>query len=203
MRLREQELADQLQVSRTPVREAVRRLAHELLVDVEPNRGVRVRTLPLEEGLETYEVRLMLEVRAAGLAAERLAAEDIATLRAACRNVTSTKVARDFSHHIRADMHFHATIAQISRHSTLIELIRTLNHRVTRLRALTLEQVLGPDARSQHEEIAEAVLCRNPDKARAAMANHLEYFIRILQSHLEPAATQGSESRQVGEEVNR
>src|SRR5690625_7566016 len=70
--LREHELAESLGVSRTPVREAVRRLVQEGHLVLEPNKGVRVPQLSLDEAVATYEVRERLVTTAAGLAARRM-----------------------------------------------------------------------------------------------------------------------------------
>jgi DNA-binding GntR family transcriptional regulator len=81
--LRQEQLSEQFQVSRTPVREALRRLAALGLVSFVPNRGVRVRTVSREELREAFLVRAELEGLATGLAAERLTPEDLHELEAA------------------------------------------------------------------------------------------------------------------------
>jgi DNA-binding GntR family transcriptional regulator len=79
--LREQEIAETLAISRTPVREAVRRLGQEGLLEISPNRGVRVRELTPKEAVDTYEVRALLESRAARLAAQRATPDEVARLK--------------------------------------------------------------------------------------------------------------------------
>src|SRR3954449_10588819 len=75
--LRQEQLSEQFQVSRTPIREALRRLAALGLVDFVPNRGVRVRTLAREELHEAFLVRAELEGLATELAAERMTEQDL------------------------------------------------------------------------------------------------------------------------------
>ena len=81
--LRQEQLSEQFEVSRTPIREALRRLAALGLVSFEPNRGVRVRTLTREELREAFLVRAELESLATELAAPRITDEALAELDAA------------------------------------------------------------------------------------------------------------------------
>src|SRR5438105_6431078 len=81
--LRQEQLSERFQVSRTPVREALRRLAALGLVSFEPNRGVRVRTLSRAELHEAFLVRAELESLATEVAAEKATPEDLAELDAA------------------------------------------------------------------------------------------------------------------------
>ena len=78
--LRQEHLSEQFQVSRTPVREALRRLAALGLVNFEPNRGVRVRMLSLDEIREAFMVRAELESLATALATPKMTDDDLAEL---------------------------------------------------------------------------------------------------------------------------
>src|SRR5579863_4524896 len=78
--LRQEQLSEQFNVSRTPIREALRRLAALGLVSFVPNRGVRVRTISREELHEAFMVRAELEALATGVAAEKIAADELAEL---------------------------------------------------------------------------------------------------------------------------
>ncbi|MFN2628201.1 MAG: GntR family transcriptional regulator [Gaiellaceae bacterium] len=81
--LRQEQLSEQFKVSRTPIREALRRLAALGLVDFHPNRGVSVRTVSRQELHEAFLVRAELESLATALAADRMTADDLADLRSA------------------------------------------------------------------------------------------------------------------------
>ncbi len=81
--LRQEQLSDQFNVSRTPIREALRRLAALGLVSFVPNRGVRVRTISREELHEAFMVRAELEALATGVAAQKTTSEDLGELEAA------------------------------------------------------------------------------------------------------------------------
>lgn len=130
-RLVEQRLAEELDVSRTPVREAVRRLESEGLVVVARNRGAHVRPLAEGEVADLYEVRARLEAYAAELAAARATPADVATLRSAAdafadgvgrasgagRGVESV---RALDH---ANAAFHGTLHAVSRHGRIRQLV--------------------------------------------------------------------------------
>ena len=134
-RLVEQRLAEELQLSRTPVREALRMLQSEGLVTFEPNRGARVRSLTVADITDLYELRGRLEAMAAELAAMRATADQLERLGAA---------EADFAHAadaarsgdldaVRAVFHqndvFHLTVLEAAHHERLTQsLIRTVDH---------------------------------------------------------------------------
>src|SRR5690606_34259105 len=112
-------LSEQLEVSRTPVREAVLRLADLGLVEIERNRGVRIRGVSVADVREVFELRLLLEVPAAAAAArtadDRLRSELIANV-AATRRHAEAGNEPDFS---RVDRDFHALVASATRNPRL------------------------------------------------------------------------------------
>ncbi len=181
--LREQELAENLHVSRTPVREAVRQLAQEGLLVIEPNRGVRVPSLSLEEAANTYAVREPLEAMAARLAATRTTAADHAELRA--HLVAMEAVADDdFAEHIRTDDDFHSLVARLSGNPVLQETIERLSHRVMRVKILTRDVNKGAAAHAQHARIVTAITANDPPAAAAAMAEHIRTNLEIVKDRL-------------------
>jgi len=181
--LREQELAENLRVSRTPVREAVRLLAQEGLLVIEPNRGVRVPSLSLSEAADTYAVREPLEAMAARLAAARTGAADHAELKshlAAMEAVADD----DFPEHIRTDDAFHSLIATLSGNPVLQETIERLSHRVMRVKILTRDVNTTAAAHAQHARIAAAITANDPPAAAAAMAEHIRTNLEIVKARL-------------------
>lgn len=134
-RLVEQRLAEELQLSRTPVREALRRLQSEGLVAFEPNRGARVRSLTVEGIADLYELRGRLEAMAAELAATRATAGELDRLADAHEAFASAADAarggeldsiRSVSH--RNDV-FHLTLLEAAHHEHLTQaLVRTVDH---------------------------------------------------------------------------
>lgn len=185
--LREQEIAQSLQVSRTPVREAVRRLAQEGFLDLVPNRGAQVRSITLLEAVEVYEVRDRLEAMAAKLAAEKADASDRAVLRemlAEMHGLAET----DFVGQIRADNEFHLALASLAGNSVLADLIERLQARVTRAKVVTRDVNSSRLARAQHLEIVEAIEAGDGDAAEVAMRRHIRMNLDILAERLGPQA---------------
>src|SRR5437764_11046252 len=90
--LRQEQLSEQFEVSRTPIREALRRLAALGLVSFVPNRGVRVRTISREELHEAFLVRAELEALATEVAATKMTADDLAELEAAEPDLAKTSI---------------------------------------------------------------------------------------------------------------
>lgn len=134
-RLVEQRLAEDLQLSRTPVREALRMLQSEGLVRFEPNRGARVRSLTVNDIADLYELRGRLEAMAAELAATRATPEELARLDAAEVEFARTaQLAGDGDvEAIRVVFHhndvFHLTVLEAAHHERLTQsLVRTVDH---------------------------------------------------------------------------
>lgn len=134
-RLVEQRLAEDLALSRTPVREALRMLQSEGLVRFEPNRGARVRSLTVADIADLYELRGRLEAMAAELAATRSTPEQLARLDAAEADFAAAVTAarhgdidavRQVFHHNDV---FHLTLLEAAHHDRLTQaLVRTVDH---------------------------------------------------------------------------
>lgn len=182
--LREQEIAARLDVSRTPVREAVRQLAQEGLVVIEANRGVRVVDLSADEAVATYEVRKRLEAMAAGLAARRITPDGRRELERFLLDMEAVPGARpDIL--LQADAAFHACIARLAGNPVLHELIGKLNDRVNRVKIVTRDVNGTRLAREQHRTIFDAVSAGDPRAAEDAMATHIETNLNIIRERLQ------------------
>lgn len=190
--LREKELAESLNVSRTPVREAVRQLAQEGFLLIEANRGVRVRSLSLAEAIDTYEVREKLESMAAGLAARNVDAAARTELEAHLRAMAA--VARDDqAEHIRTDNEFHSLVARLSGNQVLEELVERLSERVMRVKVLTRDVNVSALARQQHEGIVAAISAGDVAAAESTMSQHIRTNLRIVMQRLEAAGEEGDQ----------
>ena len=177
-RLAQAELADQLGISRGSVREALRRLAGDGLVEFEVNRGFFVADFGLDVVLERLEARSLLEPQIARLAATRRTGDDLLALRAAIeaeRSAATSGSAHDAS---RA---FHLALATATGNEQLWRLIDGLwiadvGRRLLARRYATPEWQAG-DAR-EHEEILAAVEAGDADRAEALMRQHDEDALR-------------------------
>jgi DNA-binding GntR family transcriptional regulator len=172
--LTEVALAEQLGVSRGPLREAIGRLAAEGLVTVSPRRGAVVRSLSKEEFLELYQVREALERMAVQLAVPRLTDEQFDVLSALneemARHATENKVEAFFE----ANRSFHARLLEASGNEKLEELYRQLLDQLGRyrLRSLTLRGNLKRSV-SEHKAILRAASRGDAERAAQLMAEHI------------------------------
>jgi DNA-binding GntR family transcriptional regulator len=180
-RLSQAELAHEFGISRTPVREALRRLTGEGLVEFEPNHGFRAAGVKLDQVLQRLEVRLLLEPSIARLAAQRrddghldgldeaIAREEAATSRAAAHDAS-----RDF--HIRlAQATGNSELAAVSSSLWIVEIGRRLLAR----RSLA-SGWRGADV-SEHRAVADAVRARDPDAAAELTERHVRAALRHWQ----------------------
>ncbi len=188
--LREQEVAEALQVSRTPVREAIRRLAQEGLMVFSTNRGAQVRPTSLSEAEEVYAIRDRLEGMAAGLAAKNASPLEVAGLREQLAFIAEL-ADDDFVGQIRADNEFHLSIATLSGNELLADMIQRLNDRVTRAKVITRDVNVTTLARDQHVLIVDAIARSDAAAAEEAMRRHVQMNLAIIRERLaaRPATT--------------
>ena len=183
------ELADALGISRGPVREALRRLAGDGLVDFEVNRGFFVADVGLERVLERLEARLLLEPGVARLAAERRHDADLDDLR---RWVDAERSARTAAAAHDASRGFHAALAAATRNEALVRIFDSLWIADVGRRLLTSRrtQPEWQDADvAEHDELLEAVEARDGDRAEALMRAHVESAWRHWSRRPSPAET--------------
>lgn len=181
--LREQEVARTLDVSRTPVREAVRRLAQDGLLVIEANRGVRVHTPDLAEVRAAYEVRSALEGMAAALAALRAGPDAAARLDVHLKAMSEAP-SEDAVTHIEADNGFHTLVAELSANPVLVDHVERLTVRITRIKVITRHLNPTGFARAQHAAIASAILDGDPVAARRCMEEHVRANLAFIETSL-------------------
>ena len=179
--LRLNELAEQFGFSHMPVREALRRLEHLGLVQVEPHRGAFVREMTLEDVTCTYETRFLLEGEAAYRAAGQFspAAEQVAREALAAR---AYHLERGDTQHARdAHERFHFTIYEAASNPWLVRSIMPLWRNAERYR---LESMRRPELAAQrareHEAILEAVVARDAETARVRTVDHLRSSMQLI-----------------------
>ena len=172
--LTEAELAEEYGVSRAPVREALVLLGHEGFVESMPRIGYVVTSFTVQDVLETFHLRSVLEVEAAGLAAERITEEEIAAL---LKNSEEESALLAKGHEgsvyergYELNMEFHQLIARASGNHRLADLITRLMEDMLRILAFD-PRFVEPQ---HHKEIIEALQQRDREKAKQAMAEHLE-----------------------------
>lgn len=174
----ERELADALGISRTPLREALRLLEIEGLVEYSATRRPKVADPSLEELTQYISVLGALEALAGETACLVASEEEIAEITVLGSQVASDS--HDFSplEFFRLDMKFHSAIVEASRNEPLIETHRQYNARLWRARFMSSRQVDRRDnTLSQHTEIANALANRDPSATRRALREHLQSTI--------------------------
>jgi DNA-binding GntR family transcriptional regulator len=171
----EKEIALRRGVSRTPVREALLRLADEDLVEIFPQSGTFVARIPLGALPEAILVRSALEQTTARLAAERAGAADITRLRDLIVRQRKLAARGDRDRFHAADEAFHVAIAEAAGHPGIWRFIEQVKVQVDRYRRLTLP-VPGRMRRvvDEHAAVVEAIAAHDPAAAVAAMTAHLE-----------------------------
>ncbi|MEA2622941.1 MAG: hypothetical protein QOH61_1851 [Chloroflexota bacterium] len=192
-RIYEGTVAKALGVSRNPVREAVRRLQQDGLLQVRPHYGIYVTTIPPEEVEDVYRIRGALEATAAALAAERMTTEEIQELSLIlAEQKAAAKVAaalpREPVSVVQADRFHHAI--HVGAHSPrLLVLLEQIYAQVTHFRNLTLRYP-GRAAVSAagHADIYEAIRARNADEADRRMRLHIDDARQALQHQLDDVA---------------
>lgn len=172
----ETQLATRLQVSRTPIREAIRLLAHESLAIPDPSGVLRVATISAADAAQLYDCRLALERLSVLAACDQASSDQIGELHHIVLRSEAfqqnTVVSQ--SQLLEWDYQFHRLIAQSSGNSWLVSLLEQVFDKMILLRIQTTHhnpQVL--EIRVEHRRILEAIAARSPEKAIAAIENHL------------------------------
>jgi DNA-binding GntR family transcriptional regulator len=186
------ELAERLEVSRTPVREALIELATRGMVRFERNRGVRILGTSIHDLEEIFEIRLMLEVPAARRAVGRMLPMEVEGLRSHLGSMERAAEADDVARLWVHDRQFHRALMLASGNRRLAEYVDTLRDMVlvrgvtTAGRARSLEAIVG-----EHRAILRCVEAGDAEGTAAALSDHIEETARLLiaqeQDLLEPA----------------
>jgi len=191
-RLVESELSDLYQVSRATVRQALHELVADGLVEVQRNKGARIRVISTAEAVEITEVRMVLEGLLAAKAAERVTSEQAEGL-LKIRDAMREKVAaHDPLAYSDLNASLHARIQEIAGQETArTVLIRLQGQLVRHQFRLALQPGRSTVSLAQHEKIVDAIVARDPAGAEAAMREHLRDVITQISSsptsHAEPA----------------
>ena len=180
-RLVELDLTESFGASRSSVRTALVRLAHDGLVVHERNRGARVRMVDVDEAVEIVEARRVLEGLAAAAAATHATKRDVTALRRVLREMRSLLDAGDLLAVSDQNGELHRRILAASGHRTAIRLIEGLNSQIVRFQFRTI-LVPGRSERSfeEHSAIVDAIAGHDPEAAETAMRAHLAHVADAL-----------------------
>lgn len=176
-RLMEISLADQLGVSRTPVREAIRKLEKEKFVEMIPRKGAYVANLTARDILEVLEIRIVLEGFASKLAAERMGDDDVAELEAILAEFNKALEVLDRPEMIRRDNEFHNKIYSAAKNNKLVEIVKELHDQYQRFRLIFFNEYDDyNDLQVWHQNIVDAIRNRDGNRAKECA----EYHVRSI-----------------------
>lgn len=173
--INEKEIASHYGLSRTPVREAMQRLADERLIEVFPQSGTFVARIPYDDLPEAMVIRKALETASVRLAAEKATKSQVLALATIVEQQREAAEANDQTTFHRADEAFHAKIAEISGFPGIWRQVLQVKVQVDRYRRMTLAQE-GRMAQviADHERILACITASSPEDAVSEMAHHLD-----------------------------
>lgn len=171
-RLMEVQLAEQLGVSRTPVREAIRKLELEGLVVMLPRKGAYVANMSLKDIIDVLEIRASLEGLAASLAAERINPDDIKKLEIIVKEFEELTIASDVDTLLKKDVEFHECIFKATNNKKLHQLINSLWEQVYRFRVTYISDYDSSlSIVNEHKLILEAIKKGDNELAKSMLEN--------------------------------
>lgn len=174
-RMMEIELADEMGVSRTPVREAIRKLEKEGLVTIEPRKGAYASDVSIKDMVDVLEVREDLEAMAAAMAAQKVNKDEKQALIEATMEYKEAVESERTEDIIRCDEKFHQLIVNCSGNKTLVQLFSQVQELALRFRYLYYDDFSRYERMPmEHREIEEAILSGDYEKARVVAGEHVK-----------------------------
>jgi len=181
----ESDLMNTLRFGRTPIREALRALAHEKLVEVYPRRGMFVSNVDVQNLSAISEVRSVLEIKAAALAAERSTPADRAITRALIAEIKGLAGQPDMATLIGLDQRIHHHIYECTHNDFLESSLDNYYAHALRIWFLALDKVSDlAEAIVEHLALLEAISENNIEAAAQAMKDHVEGFEASIRKSL-------------------
>jgi DNA-binding GntR family transcriptional regulator len=180
----EPELVERLRIGRTPVREALRRLAQEKLVEVFPRRGMVVTTVDVRDLARLCEVRAVLEPEAARLAAERATTQDLEEIAGLLAEIENQRGHNDRLL-IDLDQRIHRAIYRASHNPFLAETLEGYYAHALRIWMLALDRTTElPAAVQEHHQLLEAIARGAGERAAEIMSAHVGHFEEAMRAVL-------------------
>ncbi len=174
-RLMEVQLAEQLGVSRTPVREAIRKLELEGLVVMIPRKGAYVANMSLKDIIDVLEIRASLEGLAASLASERITSDDIKTLESIIEEFENNVDESNVEALLKKDVEFHECIFKATNNKKLHQLINSLWEQVYRFRVTYISDYESTvNIVGEHKMILDAIKKGDNELAKKYAMEHIQ-----------------------------
>ncbi len=186
-RVMEVQLAEQLGVSRTPVREAIRKLELEGLLIMVPRKGAYVADVSLDDVMDVLEIRASLEGLAASLGAERRSEEDIEALEKKVEELSKCIMEKDTKGMVENDAEFHNLLMKTAKNKKLASIVEGLKDQVQRFRVIYFNEheETGQKLIHEHKEILECIKSGDKQKAMESAEEHIYNIRNQLVNNLE------------------
>ena len=182
----EKDLCHQFGVSRTPMREALKVLAADGLISLEPNRGAWVSSITLEELQEVFPILAALEALSGELACDLITDEEIKAIRATHNEMLTHFKERNMTEYFRTNQEIHEAIIKATRNATLEFQHRTLAVRARRARFVAnISDDRWQKAVDEHEIIIEALEARDGAKLSHVLKQHIQNKFDSVRKHME------------------
>jgi DNA-binding GntR family transcriptional regulator len=190
-KLNERELAEVLQVSRTPLREAIKMLAAEGLVELLPNRGAIAVELSEDDVLNTFEVMAGLEALSGELAAQRITDAELAEIRAMHFEMLAAYTRRDLPGYYRLNSQIHRAINAAAKNPVLTATYNQVNARLQALRFRSnQDEAKWKHAMAEHDRMIDALGKRDAGAMRQVLLEHLDHKRDVVVEQLRQAGKQ-------------
>ena len=177
----EARIAEQMGISRTPVREAIRELAAEGFVTLGPNQGVVVRSVSADNIREVLQIHSALEGLAARLSCEVINEEDLKELENYVNKMEKLANKKDLSAYSEVDLKFHELIVNTCRNKRLIQMRKNISDQAQRYRigSLSIPKRLK-ESLKEHQKILEAFKTKDPKKADSTSQKHIQNALKNI-----------------------
>lgn len=183
----ERHLCEALKLSRAPVREALKVLANEGLIELQANRGARIVQFSRADIVETFELIAGLEALAGRLAAEKITDEEIEFIRETHFRMYDSYIRRDQSQYFQANENIHTSILRAARNSRLEATYQTLAARIKKVRysANSISEDRWAEAVREHEIMLDAIQRRSANDLANVLYTHLIRKCDVILSSLD------------------
>lgn len=187
-KLNERELAERLNISRTPLREAIKMLAAEGLVELLPNRGAVAVSLSEQDVLDTFEVMAELEGMSGELAAQRITDAELAEIKALHYEMLAAHTRRDLSAYYRLNAQIHKAINQATHNPVLQNTYTQVNARLQALRFRSnQDEAKWKSAVKEHSQMIDALSQGDGVALRTVLVQHLHHKRDVVVAQLRAA----------------
>jgi GntR family transcriptional regulator, rspAB operon transcriptional repressor len=171
--INEAQLSTRLGIGRTPVHQAIGQLQQEQLIDVMPRKGILVRPISLDEYLHLDETRVLLEVAAMRMVAERISRDALQQLENILAKAHAARKARNLQELLLSDRDFHFGLARATQNPVLAGMLCAAYERSLRVWFVSARNIIIEDSRDDHEQILGALRRRDGEAAARIMREHI------------------------------